>query len=393
VPGDLHARLKRLRVATEGRKKDTLRPSPGAAPVTGDPGIRCPPGWRRHSDLVYSNETFVPLEGVPTERFLCRLLGREAVPDDLVFMDTETTGLSGGAGTTVFLVGSGRITRGGMRVTQVLLGDYPGEPEFLQHVERILDSPVWVSYNGRAFDVKLLETRFLMNGRQPLSAVQLDLLFWARRAFRSRIGACSLDDLEREVLHEERGHDIPGIEIPDRYFAYLRTADPSLLNDVVTHHLQDIASLGSVFLRLEDLLRDMDEGNGIDGETADRINLARFALLRERSHAGAEAVLRSAIFSPVAPETIRDRERAAAALASAYRFQGKVHELVPLFSRLWSEGSSFGGLALAKHLEHRERDYLAARRIVCDLLEASDTGDRAALEHRLKRLEEKAGRA
>ncbi len=127
-------------------------------------------------------------------------------------MDTETTGLSGGAGTTVFLVGSAHYRDGVVTVQQTLLGDFPGEPAFLQIVHQQLWQPgTWVSYNGKAFDSRLLETRFLLNGQQVTIPEQLDLLYWSRRLWRRIIGRCSLGDIERVILGVSRVNDVAGV--------------------------------------------------------------------------------------------------------------------------------------------------------------------------------------
>ena len=153
-------------------------------------------------------------------------------PRRILYLDTETTGL-GGSGTVAFLVGLGYLTDNGFEVHQFLMRDYPEEPYLLRHVAAGLNRfDVLCTFNGTTFDVPLLESRFLM-----------DLLHMCRRLWKLRLGRCNLGRLEEVILGKPREEDIPGSEVPQRYFTYLKTGEISLLEDVLKHNAQDIASL------------------------------------------------------------------------------------------------------------------------------------------------------
>ena len=178
-----------------------------------------------------------------------------AVPpvEEWVFLDTETTGLAGGSGTYVFLVGLGQIRPDGFEVEQYFLEDFSAEPRLLAALaDRLAETPVVVTFNGKLFDLPLLETRYRMNRRRaPLTkAVHLDLLFPARTLWRLRTGSARLTELERTILGFEREGDVPGHEIPRRYFDYLRTYDFAPLRPVLRHNAWDIVSLASLTARL-----------------------------------------------------------------------------------------------------------------------------------------------
>ena len=155
----------------------------------------------------------------------------------VVFFDIETTGLSGGAGTLAFLAGCGWFEDGGFRVRQFFLSGPAGERAMLAALGRVFDeATLLVTFNGRTFDVPLMETRwaFHRTAAPTDDLPHFDMLpparrLWgrARTAGRRRDGArgCSLSALERSVLGFHRLGDVPGFEIPARYFHFLRTGD------------------------------------------------------------------------------------------------------------------------------------------------------------------------
>lgn len=174
-------------------------------------------------------------------------------PERLLFLDTETTGLSHGAGTVAFLVGVGEIRQGELTVRQYLMRDYDEEPFVLRRVQQDLRScQALVTYNGRSFDMPLLQTRFIMQ-RMPFDSDRIphaDLLHTARRVWKLRLKRCNLGTLEELIFHEPREDDLPGAEVPQRYFDYLKRHDFSLLEDILKHNAQDIASLARLLFRL-----------------------------------------------------------------------------------------------------------------------------------------------
>ena len=176
-------------------------------------------------------------------------------PRRILYLDTETTGL-GGSGTVAFLVGMGFLTDNGFEVHQFLMRDYPEEPYLLKHVAAGLGMfDVLCTFNGTTFDVPLLEGRFLMNrmSRTCLDLPHLDLLHMCRRLWKLRLGRCNLGRLEEVILGKPRKDDLPGSEVPQRYFTYLKTKQMSLLEDILKHNAQDIASLCVLLNHMADL--------------------------------------------------------------------------------------------------------------------------------------------
>ena len=173
--------------------------------------------------------------------------------DRCLFIDTETTGLSGGAGTVAFLVGAGYCDGDCFTIEQFLMREYADEPELIDRLALLLERFDCVcSFNGRRFDMPLLESRFVMcRMRQRWRALEnLDLLYPARRAWKLRLGSCRLANLEAEILGMPRQDDLPGSEVPGRYFEFLKTGDEGLLEDILDHNRQDIATLATLLVKL-----------------------------------------------------------------------------------------------------------------------------------------------
>lgn len=180
-------------------------------------------------------------------------------PATALWYDTETMGLSTGAGTAIFLWGGLRYVDGLAQVTQIFLADFPGEPDFLRLVEaEVSSAAALVSFNGKSFDRALLRSRFILAGMEYPEIPELDLLHPSRALWRDSLPSCSLGSLEQHILGVLRGLDLPGELIPDRYSSYLRSickpADSPDLAAVFEHHRQDLESLVLVSHRVGDIL-------------------------------------------------------------------------------------------------------------------------------------------
>jgi hypothetical protein len=178
-----------------------------------------------------------------------------AMPDPslLVFLDTETTGLAGGTGTCAFLIGVGNIEGMKFEVRQFFLRDYPEEKALLEALAEMLEACEGiVTFNGKTFDVPLLETRYaLARMKSPFERlVHFDALHPARRLWKLRLESCKLTDLETAVLGVTREGDVPGSEIPAIYFDYLRTGDAQGLQPVFYHNALDVVSLAALTVEL-----------------------------------------------------------------------------------------------------------------------------------------------
>ena len=165
-----------------------------------------------------------------------------------VFLDLETTGLAGGTGTLPFLVGLAYYRDDRFKVTQFFLSEMAEEDRLIRELAQFIRDMGFksvVTYNGKAFDMPLVETRFAMHRTPcPLRGLpHLDFLFSARNLWKHKHDSCRLFNLAQQIVQAERSEDIPGAEIPLRYFQYIRNGDFSLIDPILYHNQEDLLSL------------------------------------------------------------------------------------------------------------------------------------------------------
>ena len=318
-----------------------------------------------------------------------------------VFIDLETTGLSGGAGTVALLVGCGFFDLGAFQVRQFLLTSYASERALLAAVADFFEGvDLIVTYNGKTFDVPVMETRWLFHRLQmPLDGVpHFDMLHPARRLWRARAdtvdeGGCRLSTLERALFGVTRVGDVPGSEIPGRYFRFLRSGDPRPLEPVLEHNRLDLVSLAAVMARA---VRLAEDGHTSCRDEAEALALGR-VFERAEIHDRAEACYRRALDSDVAVvkgEALYRlglrlrRDRRFAEAAGIWRDVLRLTEPRGVRRQL-AELRQFATEALAIHHEHRERDLEGARELALFALEEADGVRGEDVRHRLARLDRK----
>ena len=222
-----------------------------------------------------------------TEPELVSLLARDRSfidfhPENALFFDTETTGLAGGAGTYVFLVGVGYFDQGRFRVHQLFLPDLKSEKAFLEELNDIVQRGrqgrgfrYLVSFNGKSYDLNLLSNRFILQRlEQPFShLVHLDLLYPIRVLWKGCFKDCRLQTLEEKILGVHRQEDIPSSLIPRTYFNYLRTGQYRPFREVFEHNRLDLLSMVTLLAQASQLVREPDEHLGVDPIIAARVHI------------------------------------------------------------------------------------------------------------------------
>lgn len=303
-------------------------------------------------------------------------------PKQWAFLDTETTGLAGGTGTYAFLIGVGWITDDGFRLRQYFMRDYHEEASILgslsEHLSRF---EVLITYNGKAYDQPLLETRYRMvRSRPPFNQLQhLDLLFGARRLWKLRLESCRLVDLENQVLGVERQGDLPGELIPYYYFEYLRMRQAFRLVPIFHHNATDIVSLACLTAIVSAAFGD----STMLRHGADMIGLARWLAAAGRDEE-ALGLYRRAVDAGLADSILF---RSLAEIGAIEKRIGQDAAALETFTDLAASPNPFRAHAfteLAKHYEHRERDYPQALEMT---RQARAIEDSAELAHRQERLE------
>ena len=406
MSGDLRTRLERLRRSGElqGGGRETLK--------TADPRRDFLfPGEEREVDTAagycYMRELFIPLNEPHGNARLSALLDcrgadlalpaknsslDELKPGSSLFLDIETTGLSGGTGTWAFLIGAGWVEGGSFRLRQYFLRHPREEKAMLLHFTKTAENFTdMVTFNGRAFDLPLIVTRQLLTGLEPTRPRRhLDLLPCSRRLWKERLSSCSLRSLEEALLDIRRHGDIPGEEIPYVYFSYLRRGETARLRDVFRHNVLDILSMAALLPRVARTAA----GENLE-HPADYYSLGRLCAEAGETEKAVACLRRTAVCGD-------ERLEYAALLQLSFIFkrQRRLAEAAELWrelvSRLPHDLTAY--IELAKYYEHRAGEFEAALALTRQALDrtrrrynAPATGELSvpALRHRLARLQKK----
>lgn len=405
---DVLAGLRR-KIARLEQKRPAPRTPPQAAPCEDERSahyfieqwmsgevVRTPQGehfetercWERHRR--HGSMDIDALRGLPPD-LLGPISGGEIAhcpPERWAFLDTETTGLAGGAGTYAFLVGVGRIVPEGFRLRQFFMRDYGDEPSLLWALDRHLaEFDVLITYNGKVYDQPLLETRYrLARARAPFNRMRhLDLVYGARRLWKLRLESCRLVDLESQILGFEREGDLPGEMIPYVYFEYLRTRQAFRVVPIFHHNAMDILTLACLTGIVPFAYRSPDEVSLRHG--ADLLGLARWVLKTGRPNRALELMRRAlelGLPDALLFRTLWD-------IAALEKRRKNTEEALAVFRELAACRNPHRVAALielAKHYEHAEGDYARALELT---RQAQELQDRPELDRRRRRLEQRLG--
>lgn len=318
----------------------------------------------------------------------------EQNPESYVFLDTETSGLAGGTGTFAFLVGVGRHTADGFHLAQFFMRDPLEEPALLLALEEfIAPCQTIVSFNGKAFDIPLLDSRYTLQGwKSPFkNLAHVDLLHLSRRLWRDRLPSRTLSNLEVQILGASRtDEEIPGWMIPQIYFDYLRDGDARPLKRVFYHNAMDVVSLAALLNHTSRLLE-----NPMAHSSQEIIDLAAVArLLEELGHferAGElyESCLRGELPAELYDDTLLR-------LSLLHKRNDNYPAAVPLWEQATARRNIIAYEELAKYYEHHAQDFEMALKWSKAALELIDTAGlpsdeisqwKPKFEHRLQRLQ------
>jgi uncharacterized protein YprB with RNaseH-like and TPR domain len=312
------------------------------------------------------------LERDPTDALSILGCKADSRIESTVFMDTETTGLSGGTGTLVFLVGLGRFTLDGLKVSQFFLTGFQGEAAMLEEADKFIgEVATLVTYNGKSFDGPLLAARYRLSRMpDPFEGMEhLDLLHPTRRAFRARWPDCRLRTAEESLLGFIRAGDLPGEEAPEAWFDWVRHRATERLAALVRHNQWDVISLVALLsglqLAYEDPIQAKANVTGIMKHRRTQLGEERVYayLLANRAELDDEALLELARL-------------------------GRRREEWGLSLEIWCDLAGKGNMEalerLAKYHEHVAKDFTVALRFARELIQKDVFGERH--RHRESRL-------
>jgi uncharacterized protein YprB with RNaseH-like and TPR domain len=321
-------------------------------------------------DVKYGKVTLS--SGLEIKGSILTCLSKESAFENLdlstaLFIDLETTGLSGGSGVVAFLVGLGFYRDDKFYVAQFFLGELAEEEKMIQELGQFFSQMNFqsiVTFNGKGFDMPLLETRFILH-KQPFILSELphlDFLFPARSLWRHKHENCRLYHLAREVVEADRSEDIPSAEIPWRYFEYLNTGNFELIEPILYHNQEDILSLLGVIIVGSFFFSDEKKDKFTDA-------MDLFGAGRVMENVG-EAEKSVHFFKRALEEGLSDELSLTAKKKISYHFK-KNQEWKSAVS-LWKEMTSSNARSrdllcsfreLAMYLEHKEKKYEEARKI------------------------------
>jgi uncharacterized protein len=314
------------------------------------------------------------------------------------FLDTETSGVSGGTGTYAFLVGVARFIDGKFVLKQFFMRDPAEEPAMLEALIHFL-APCegLVTFNGKSFDAPLLVTRYSLH-RIPVpfkNYAHIDLLPLARRLWRDRLPSRALKYLEEHVLGFTRSSDeVPGYEIPWLYFDYLRTGDANPLAGVFYHNAMDVVAMAALLGHVSELL-----DNPYNGRVEHGLDFIALGKLFEDLHHWDEAArlyergLELGLAESDFPVAVKR-------LSILQKRRGDMNQAVRLWQEAASKNHVYAHIELSKYYEHKLRDAKSALEWAHAARNEVEKADLPAyirkhwlqeIDHRLARLQRKAG--
>lgn len=292
-------------------------------------------------------------------------------PCKAVFIDTETTGLSGGVGTYPFLVGIGFFEKDKFKINQYFMRDFNEEGALLFCLRKDLSRfDFLVSYNGKCFDIPLLSTRFIFNrfDFEIRDFLHLDLLYPSRRLWKLRLGDLRLVNLERVLLKSEREDDIPSYLVPQIYFEYLR-GEIEPVKKIFEHNLYDILALVELLGICSSVVSDPEKA-GVD-DPLDLFSLGRL-------YFNLKDYKKSVYCFESARSILKDKEllfKVGRFLSWSYKRKNEYEKAFKFWLELKDSYPEmlFVYDELAKYYEHKLKEYSKAMEIVDKALEVIES--------------------
>ena len=308
--------------------------------------------------------------------------------DSILFIDTETTGLAGGSGTVAFMIGLGWVENNSFVVHQYFISQLNHEEGMLEYIANFAANfTCLASFNGKSYDVPLLNTRYVMNRLVPVfeDFEHIDLLHQSRALWKYSLRDCKLKTLEAELMDLHREGDIPGEMIPQVYFEYLESGVVDRIERVFFHNRFDIVTmLGVLQLIMQSVQTVAPESDPLKDYAKGRIFHKKKDIERSIQHY--ENVLNSNI-------SISRRIVTLLELASIYKKEKMIDKAVELWQQTVEIDYSFTAFVeLAKYYEHDEKNAekaLATAQKAAEGLGSYKYKEQEEIQKRIERLNRK----
>ncbi|HEX2947976.1 MAG TPA: ribonuclease H-like domain-containing protein [Armatimonadota bacterium] len=191
--------------------------------------------------------------GTPAQQRIEARCRTTVTPDDLLFFDLETTGLSQ---TPLFLIGTLTWENENLIARQFLARDYREEAAVIQlFLELAATKRLLISFNGKSYDLPFVQQRAEMHDiPSALHVYHFDLLHESRRVWHADVPNCQLQTLEQHICgHTPRSEDIPSEKIPAVYKTFIRNGNALQLAQIIRHNFLDLTTMVELLAKLPPL--------------------------------------------------------------------------------------------------------------------------------------------
>ncbi|MRX70945.1 hypothetical protein GJU40_02030 [Bacillus lacus] len=271
---------------------------------------------------------------------------------ELFFFDTETTGLGGGTGNAIFLLGQARVQKNEVVVRQYLLPAPGNETALYHHFLSGINLKTLVTYNGKAFDWPQVKTRHTLV-RDAVPALpefgHFDLFHAARRMWKNNMDSVKLANVEKDILNIHRDADIPGYLAPMMYFQFLQSQHPENIAGVLKHNEIDVLSLITLYIHLSKKILLAEEVE----DQQEQYELARWF------QTAGDTPTALKIYESAAEKDGSNQYRAKMEAAMILKKSNEWERAEPMFNEVFQHSSGTSkiraAIEMAKHLEHKKK--------------------------------------
>ncbi len=284
---------------------------------------------------------------------------RDQSAEHLVFLDTETSGLSGGTGTFAFLIGVSQQNKQGLEFTQYLLRDPSEEQAMLTALsEYMTGAKAVVTYNGKSFDIPLLNNRYILHGLSSpfIGMDHIDLLSLSRKLWKKKLASRRLSNIETEILRVERSMDeVPGYLVPQVYFDYLKSGDARPLAGVLYHNEMDVLSLSTL---LQYFIQSFSE-SALETEDKAEDIYPIINMMLDIGKGDDATALFTKFFKPDSCTNDDDWDTIEK-MSLYFKRKSMWADALQIWEAAAEQKLTFGWIELTKYYEHQDKNYLRA---------------------------------